>query len=114
MVFPEGNWVEVSDETPYAIIGNTGFGKPILSRLVHNQNVTFKQAVKVAYLSFDATFKNASDVDFPLDFILLEDNTFNMHEFRKTEDDMREISKEWHERLKSVADELPDFIHIND
>lgn len=114
LVFPEGNWVEVSDETPYAIIGNTGFGKPILTRLLHNQHVTFKQAIKAAYLSFDATFKNASDVDFPLDFILLKDGSFDMQEFRKEEDDLREFSKEWHQRLTKVANELPDFIDIEE
>jgi putative proteasome-type protease len=31
LVFPEGNWVETSDESPYTVIGNTGFGKPILT-----------------------------------------------------------------------------------
>ena len=112
LVFPEGNWVEVSDETPYAIIGNTGFGKPVLTRLLQNQYVSFKQAIKVAYISFDATYKNASDVDFPLDFVLLEDNSFDMKSFRKTEEDLEDFSNEWHERLKIVANELPDFIDI--
>ncbi len=110
LVFPEGNWVEVSDETPYAIIGNTGFGKPILTRLLHNQHVSFKQAIKVAYLSFDATFKNASDVDFPLDFVLLKDGTFEMQEFRKDEEELKHISHEWHERLSQASLDLPDFI----
>ena len=69
LVFPEGNWVEASDESPYTVIGNTGFGKSILRRLL-NEEISFDLAIKVAYLSFDATFKNASDVDFPLDFAL--------------------------------------------
>jgi putative proteasome-type protease len=48
LVFPEGNWVEVSDESPYTIIGNTGFGKSILRRLLH-ENITFDLAIKAAF-----------------------------------------------------------------
>lgn len=113
LVFPEGNWVETSDESPFAIIGNTGFGKPILRRLL-NEEITFDLAIKVAYLSFDATFKNASDVDFPLDFILYKNGTFNMEEIRKEEDDLKPISTEWNLKLKEAADELPDFLHYDD
>ena len=33
LVFPEGNWVEVNAATPYAIIGDSRYGKPILDHL---------------------------------------------------------------------------------
>src|SRR4051812_6363142 len=32
LIYPEGNWVEVGPDTPYQIIGASGFGKPILER----------------------------------------------------------------------------------
>ena len=32
LVYPEGNWVEIGPDTSYQIIGNSGFGKPILER----------------------------------------------------------------------------------
>ena len=34
LVYPEGNWVEVGPDTPYQIIGASGYGKPILERSV--------------------------------------------------------------------------------
>jgi len=113
LVFPEGNWVEVSDESPYTIIGNTAFGKPILRRLLH-ENVTFDLAIKAAYLSFDATFKNASDVDFPLDFALYRNGTFDIQELRKTEEELKETSTRWNTMLLNAANELPDFLHFED
>ncbi len=113
LIFPEGNWVESSDESPYAIIGNTGFGKSILRRLLHEE-ITFDLAIKVAYLSFDATFKNASDVDFPLDFALYKNNTFDIKEFRKDEIDLIQTSHKWNEMLVNAAHELPDFLHFDD
>ena len=37
-VHREGNWVEIDPDTPYQIIGNSGFGKPILKRsLTHSE-----------------------------------------------------------------------------
>lgn len=113
LIFPEGNWVEASDESPYAIIGNTGFGKPILRRLLHEE-ITFDLAIKVAFLSFDATFKNASDVDFPLDFVLYKNNTFEFKEFRKDEIDLVDTSHRWNEMLVNSAHNLPDFLHFDD
>lgn len=113
LVFPEGNWVESSDESPYTLIGNTGFGKPILRRLL-NEEITFDLAIKVAFLSFDATYKNASDVDFPLDFTLYKNGTYDIQEFRKSEDDLKEISLRWNKMLVDAANELPDFLHFDD
>lgn len=113
LVFPEGNWVEASDESPYTIIGNTGFGKSILRRLLH-ENISFDLAIKAAFLAFDATFKNASDVDFPVDFALYRNGTFDIQELRKTEEDMKETSVRWNKMLLDAADNLPDFLHFED
>ncbi|MDZ7614540.1 MAG: hypothetical protein U5K51_13180 [Flavobacteriaceae bacterium] len=113
LIFPEGNWVEASDESPYTVIGNTGFGKSILRRLLHEE-ITFDLAIKVAYLSFDATFKNASDVDFPLDFALYRNGTFEIQEFRKQENELKDTATRWNKMLVDAANELPDFLHIEE
>ncbi|MFD1315752.1 hypothetical protein [Namhaeicola litoreus] len=113
LIFPEGNWVEASDESPYTVIGNTGFGKSILRRLLHEE-ITFDLAIKVAFLSFDATFKNASDVDFPLDFALYRNGTFEIQEFRKVEDELKTTSVQWNQMLIDAANDLPDFLHVEE
>ena len=113
LVFPEGNWVEASDESPYTVIGNTGFGKSILRRLL-NEEISFDLAIKVAFLSFDATFKNASDVDFPLDIALYKNGTYDIQEFRRSEEDLKATSKLWNKKLIDAANDLPDFLHFDD
>ena len=105
--------MEASDESPYTIIGNTAFGKPILRRLLHEE-VSFDMPIKVAYLAFDATYKNASDVDFPLDFALYRNGSFDFQEFRKSEEDLKETSTRWNQILVKAANELPDFLHFED
>lgn len=32
LLYPEGNWVEISEGSPFVIIGNNGYGKPIRHR----------------------------------------------------------------------------------
>jgi putative proteasome-type protease len=113
LIFPEGNWVEASEESPYTVIGNTGFGKSILRRLLHEE-ITFDLAIKVAFLSFDATLKNASDVDFPIDFALYKNGSFEIQELRKTEDELKGTSVLWNKKLVDAANELPDFLHFED
>jgi putative proteasome-type protease len=42
LLFPEGNWVEVGEGSPYFIIGNTGHGKPLLDRVLrHDSTLEF-------------------------------------------------------------------------
>ena len=106
LVYPEGNWVEIGPDTPYQIIGNSGFGKPILERsLTHLDPILY--AFKLGILSFDATRLCAADVDFPLDVLLYTRGTFKLIEHRYERDDLREISNWWQERMRRAVDELP-------
>jgi putative proteasome-type protease len=34
MIYPEGNYITVSEETPYLQVGETKYGKPILDRII--------------------------------------------------------------------------------
>jgi putative proteasome-type protease len=38
LLYPQGNWIEVGRASPYIIIGNTGYGKPILDRTLHYES----------------------------------------------------------------------------
>jgi len=106
LVYPEGNWVEVGPDTPYQIIGATGFGKPILERsLTRTDSMLY--AFKVGLLAFDATRLCAADVDFPMDVILCARNSFMLVEQRYERDDLRDISNWWQERMRNSVHDLP-------
>src|SRR5215468_2839921 len=90
MVYPEGNWVEVGPDTPYQIIGASGYGKPILERsLTRSDSMLY--AFKVGLLAFDATRLCAADVDFPMDVMLYSRGSFTLVEQRYQRDDLRAI-----------------------
>ena len=106
LVYPEGNWVEIGPDTPYQIIGASGFGKPILERTVtHSDSMLY--AFKVGLLAFDATRLCASDVDFPVDVTLYARNSFELVEQRYERDDLRQISGWWQDRMRNSVQELP-------
>jgi putative proteasome-type protease len=106
LVYPEGNWVEVGPDTPYQIIGATGFGKPILERSLTRCD-SMLYAFKVGILAFDATRLCASDVDFPIDVLLYSRGSHELVEYRFQSDDLRQISNWWQERMRHSVEDLP-------
>jgi putative proteasome-type protease len=106
LVYPEGNWVEIGPDTPYQIIGASGFGKPILERSLTRDD-SMQYAFKVGLLAFDATRLCAADVDFPVDVMLYSKGSFTLVEQRYERDDLREISNWWQERMRRAVHDLP-------
>ena len=106
LIYPEGNWVAVTKGTPYHIIGERGYGKPVMDRtLTYTDSIRF--ALKVGCLAFDSTRISASDVDFPIDVVLYLKESKELVEHRYTYDDLSEISTWWQDRLRQSVRELP-------
>lgn len=106
LVYPEGNWIEVSKGTPYYIIGERGYGKPVLDRtLTYDDPIRF--ALKVGCLAFDSTRISASDVDFPIDVVFYLNSSNELVEHRYEREDISDITAWWQERLRKSVHELP-------
>ena len=56
LIYPEGNFVEASDDTPFFQIGETKYGRPILVR-AYDADMSFEEAAKLLLVSFDSTIK---------------------------------------------------------
>lgn len=106
LLYPQGNWIEITYGTPYQIIGATGYGKPVLDR-----TLTYKDkllhALKVGILAFDSTRISTTDVDFPIDIAVCLRNTYQVNEFRIFKEDLKEMSGWWQERLRKSVNEIP-------
>jgi putative proteasome-type protease len=107
LIYPEGNWVEIAEETPYQIIGAPAYGKPVLDRTFTNRD-SLEFAVKVGCLAFDSTRISAADVDFPVDLVLYRRDTFQMIEHRYEQEELSDISTWWDSALRQAIKELPD------
>ncbi len=107
LLYSEGNWVELDEGSPYAIIGNTGQGKAILNRVL-TVKTTMRQALKAGYLSFDSTRVSSNDVEFPIDVVQYEKNSFCMKESRYEFNELAAVSAQWNQLLKRSLDDIPE------
>ncbi len=107
LLYPEGNWVEISEGSPFMIIGNNGYGKPILDRVL-KYNSSMKYALKAGFLSFNSTRVSANDVDYPIDVVYYEKDSFNIIEKRYRKEELQKVSKIWQNKLSDAVDKLPD------
>jgi putative proteasome-type protease len=107
LLYPEGNWVEVSEGSPFVIIGNNGYGKPILDRVIKYDS-TMKYALQAGFLSFNATRISANDVDYPIDVVYYAKNSFKTIERRYKKDELQIISKLWSNKLRESVNSLPE------
>ena len=115
LVYPEGNFIEASYDTPFFQIGETKYGRPILIR-GYERDMSFESAVKLLMVSFDSTLKANLSVGLPLDLIVLERDRFEpLHERRidGTDRYFQAVSTGWGEALKRAFLSLPDYV-IND
>ncbi len=111
MIYPEGNFVEASWDTPFFQIGETKYGRPILIRS-YDRDMSFEHAIKLLMVSFDSTLKANLSVGLPLDLLVIEKDTFApTHEHRVTAEDpyFHEISSGWGDALRAAFHSLPDY-----
>ncbi|HXX74047.1 MAG TPA: hypothetical protein VEI50_02855 [Nitrospiraceae bacterium] len=106
LIYPQGNWVEVSEGTPYCIIGESGYGKPLLDRVLRYHS-SMDLAVKVGFLAFDATRTSSTSVEYPIDIVLYRHDTFDIVEHRFEKEDLAEISSWWQSRIYDSVEKLP-------
>lgn len=108
MLYPEGNWVEVDSGSLFKIIGNSGYGEPLLFRSLTYES-SLQDALKIGFLAFDATRVSANDVDYPLDVVIYPRNSFHMTEHRLLKEDMEEISHQWSALINNSVRKLPSY-----
>ena len=111
LVYPEGNFIEISGDTQFFQIGETKYGKPIIVR-AHDPDMSFEEAVKLLLVSFDSTVKSNLSVGLPFDIQIYENNSFSTtRETRITADDpvYQAISSGWGKALRDAFQKLPDY-----
>ncbi len=106
LLYPQANWVEVSRGTPYFVIGETSYGKPLLDRALRYDS-SLEHATTIGYLAFGATRASATDVYFPIDVVVYARDSYQMHEYRFERAELAEVSQWWNSNLRRLIDEAP-------
>ena len=111
LIYPEGNFIEVSESNPFFQIGETKYGRPILVR-AFDAEMEFSDAIRLLMVSFDSTIKANLSVGLPLDIQIYErDSLQTGRALTVAEDDpyYQMISNAWGEALKTSLSKLPNF-----
>ena len=111
MIYPEGNFIEASFDTPFFQIGETKYGRPILIR-GYDRRMSFEDAAKLLMVSFDSTLKANLSVGLPLDLMVLERDKFEPLHMRRIEAGdpyFEAISSSWSDALRNAFHSLPDY-----
>jgi putative proteasome-type protease len=111
LIYPQGNFIQASDDTPYLQIGESKYGKPMLDRLV-GPALTLDQAVRLSVLSLTATIKSNVTVGPPLDLGIYRADSFQplvTGRLDASDAYYRSIGEAWDDALRQAFFKLPDF-----
>jgi len=109
-IYPQGNFICATSDTPYFQIGESKYGKPILDRAL-SYDMPLDKALRCGLISFDSTLRSNVSVGMPLDAMIYQKDSLVMpFGKRVTEDDpyFQHISKQWSETLRNGLQELPE------
>lgn len=112
LVYPPGNPLRATDDTPYIQIGESKYGRPILDRGIRYEDTTLEEAAKYAVISLDSTMRSNSTVGPPLDLLVYPNNSLALtcrRRFEENDPDLREIHHRWEQALRRAVADLPDI-----
>ncbi|WP_028725916.1 MULTISPECIES: proteasome-type protease [Paracoccus] len=102
LIYPEGNFIEATEDTPFLQIGEHKYGKPILDRVV-TPETSLADAQKAVLLSMDSTLRSNLSVGMPLDLTLIRKDECRIGSQRRIQDgdpDFAEMSAAWSAALR--------------
>ena len=111
MIYPLGNAIAASPETPYLQIGETKYGKPILDRMLTNR-MSLGDAARCALVSLDSTIRSNLSVGTPIDLAIIRAGELRISHQQRLYDDtplLARIRDEWGQRLANAVRALPRF-----
>lgn len=102
LIYPEGNFIEATEDTPFLQIGEHKYGKPILDRVVTTQT-SLADGQKAVLLSMDSTLRSNLSVGMPLDLAVIERDSLRICQKRRIEagdESFRAMSEAWSTALR--------------
>lgn len=109
LVYPEGNHITSSDDTPYLQIGESKYGKPILDRIL-TPDLNLDTCAMCALVSMDSTMRSNLSVGPPIEALIYKTDTLTLDEPHRFEGDsefLRDLKRGWDQRLKEAFRQMP-------
>ena len=114
LIYPQGNHITTSPDTPYLQIGESKYGKPVLDRFL-TMETSLIDAATCSLISMDSTMKSNVSVGPPIEVMIYQKDSLDMtRRYRFDADDpfLMELRREWGTKLNQAFSEmtrLPDL-----
>jgi len=110
LIYPQGNFIESTPDTPYFQIGETKYGKPIVDRVI-TYTTDVRSAAKCLLVSFDSTIRSNLSVGLPIDLLVYEQGSLKAGFQRRIKDGdayWTSVHQQWNQGLSQLFSQLPD------
>ncbi len=110
LIYPQGNPLRATEDSPFLQIGETKYGRPILDRGVRYQSTSLNEAAKYALLSLDSTMRSNATVGPPIDLLVYAAGDLDVHCHRRlhsSDPNLIEIHTRWEQSLRKAVQDLP-------
>ena len=110
IIYPQGNPLQASEDSPYLQIGETKYGRPILDRGIRFDKTTLEEAAKYALLSLDSTMRSNVTVGPPIDLLAYEVDELEItrrRRFPAGDPDLVKVGVRWEQALRQAVGRLP-------
>lgn len=110
LIYPEGNYIKSSKDTPFLQIGESKYGRPILDRIIQ-ADTPLNTAALSALVSMDSTIKSNLTVGPPIEVTIYQANELVQTSYhQKFEEDsayLRSLKVAWDKSLRESFNKLP-------
>jgi len=110
LVYPAGNFIECKPDVPFFQIGETKYGRPMLDRTI-KPSTPLPEAMKIAFLSFDASIRSNLAVGRPLDLMVMPaapGSRVLTRRINESDPYFNDLSARWGDLLHDAAATIPD------
>jgi putative proteasome-type protease len=115
LIYPQGNPLSATHDSPYLQIGECKYGRPILDRGIVLGATTLETAAMYGLLSFDAAMRSNVTVGPPIEMILYRNDHLELDSYRRFPSDDPEllaVHRLWEQTLRRAVEDLPK-LHFN-
>lgn len=110
LIYPQGNQLSATVDSPYLQIGECKYGRPILDRGIEYGSTPLDVAAIYALLSFDAAMRSNVTVGPPIEMLLYSNDRLEFDCYRRFAADDPELNlihRSWERSLRRAVEELP-------
>jgi putative proteasome-type protease len=110
LIYPQGNPLRASEESPFLQIGECKYGRPILDRGIRFDRTSLEDAARYALISIDSTMRSNVTVGPPIDLLVYGRDELHLKRRRRFPDrdpDLLAIHTQWEQALRQAVQAIP-------